>query len=353
MPRKNKVEAQPAVPDHIPPSIEWVVMDLGNGYSKMMCSGIDKPLRWRSVQGHVGHKTRLNSLPQDWTIRWRGTYFVFGEQAYTESANSIEDFPTTDRYTSEWYKRMFGFALHKAFGLRVSQQVSDFPFMPEIVASVPAKEYSNPARLEAIRENLSGLYKIETVLGTMTEIDVNEANLTLIPEGAGSFLYMTAQGHPNMEQGLWAVLDLGYLTGDIVFFKDGAYVADSSDSDDKLGMINISERVTESIRGQGGPSLSAAEIDPIVNDPCITISGVPYTVADAYQAAMTDLGNRVTSFLNKKCAGKNISGVLLTGGNVANQASFIALSRLPTPLICDDGENGNIRGAAVMVQSVP
>jgi hypothetical protein len=197
---------------------------------------------------------------------------------------------------------------------------------------------------------LCGLYQIETVLGTITEIEVSEATLTLIPEGAGSFLFMSAQNNNALEKGLWVVLDLGYLTGDVVFFKDGVYVADSSDSDDKLGMINVSERVAESIRGQGGPSLTPAEIDPVVNQPCIDVSGNPYTVSDAYHEAMTELGKRAASFLQKKCAGKNVAGILLTGGNVVNQATFIVPPKLPTPLVCVDGENGNIRGAAIMVQ---
>ncbi len=349
---KKKIQNAAPIPElKTPTQIKWVVMDLGNGFSKMLCSGQQDPIRWRSVQGHVGRKTRMNQLPHDWTIKWRGNYYVFGDRAYTECPDTMEDFPTTDRYTSDWYKRMFAFALHKAYGLHVSQGADDPPYAPEIVASVPAKEYANPARLEAIKENLYGLYQIETVLGTATEIEVSDANLTLLPEGAGSFLFMAAQGNNALEKGLWAVLDLGYLTGDVVFFKDGVYVADSSDSDDKLGMINVSQRVAESIRGQGGPSLSAAEIDPVVNQPFIEVSGTPYSISDTYHESMYELGRRAASFLQRKCVGKNISGILLTGGNVANQAPFIASPKLPQPVVCMDGENGNIRGASIMVQA--
>lgn len=350
MPSKKKSTTESQATPPVPTPIEWVVMDLGNGFSKMLCSGQDVPIRWRSVQGQVGRKTRMNELPHDWTIKWRGTPYVFGDRAYIECPDSLEDFPTTDRYTSDWYKRMFAFALHKAYGLRLSQGDGAPAFAPEIVASVPAKEYANAARLEAIKDNLLGLYQIETVLGTTTEVEVSDANLTLIPEGAGSFLFMTAQGNSALEKGLWVVLDLGYLTGDVVFFKDGSYVTDSSDSDDKLGMINVSERVAESIRGQGGPSLTPAEIDPMVNDPCITANGNPYTVSDAYHEAMTELGRRAAGFLQRKCAGKNIAGILLTGGNADKQATFIVPPKLPIPIVCTDGEHGNIRGAAAMVR---
>jgi hypothetical protein len=353
------VAASKPNPEKIATPIEWVVMDLGNGFSKILASGLTNPIRWRSVQGRMGHRSRLNQLPQDWTINWNGTYYVFGEQAYTECPDTLEDFPTTDRYLTDWYKRTFAFGLHKAFGLRLSTN-GQAPHAPQIIASIPAKEYSNSARKEAIEENLFGQYSIGTVLGTTLEVEVSEANLVLIPEGVGSYLYMVAQRHSAMEHGLWAVLDLGYLTGDVVFFRDGEYVTDSSDSDDKLGMITVAQRVAAAIRGQGGPDLPEpqidafiAELDPRVESPCVEISGVPYAIHDVYHQAMTELGDRAVTFLKKKCAGKNLKGILLTGGNARWQSYFIQpqTQKLPAVTVCIDGENGNILGAATMAQA--
>ncbi|MHB8752915.1 MAG: ParM/StbA family protein [Aggregatilineales bacterium] len=209
MPKRKSDQTQAAVVQAAPRpvgqalagDVACMCFDLGNGFAKMLAlldTGPLGPIRWRSVQGRTGKKTRLHQLPPDWTIKWRGTFYVFGERAYTECSDSLEDFPTTDRYVSEWYKRMFAFGLYKAYGLRVVDHPG--PYKPDIVASVPAKEFANEGRLNAIIENLCGDYQIETVLNTQLEIEVTEENLTVIPEGVGSFLYMTKR-RADLERG--------------------------------------------------------------------------------------------------------------------------------------------------------
>ncbi|MHB8629948.1 MAG: ParM/StbA family protein [Aggregatilineales bacterium] len=359
MPKRKSDQTQAAVVQAAPRpvgqalagDVACMCFDLGNGFAKMLAlldTGPLGPIRWRSVQGRTGKKTRLHQLPPDWTIKWRGTFYVFGERAYTECSDSLEDFPTTDRYVSEWYKRMFAFGLYKAYGLRVVDHPG--PYKPDIVASVPAKEFANEGRLNAIIENLCGDYQIETVLNTQLEIEVTEENLTVIPEGVGSFLYMTKR-RADLERGRWGVFDAGYLTGDWCEFLDGTYVADSSDSDDHLGMITVSQRLADYIRGLGGPSVTAAYIDEFVNQECITINAIPYDVRDAYHEAMSELGSRIARFIERKGAGKNFAGILLTGGNMRRQAEHITLPRLPKPLVCDEPENGNLLGSLELAKS--
>lgn len=255
---------------------------------------------------------------------------------------------------SEWYKRMFAFALYKAYHLGTG--IYQGAFKPDIIASVPAKEFANEGRLGAIIDNLCGQYHIETVLTTQIQIDVTEETLTVIPEGVGSYLYMTKCQTPDsrqqldLERGRWGVFDGGYLTGDWCEFLDGVFVADSSDSDEHLGMINVSQRLADYIRGQGGPSVSAAYVDELVNQDFIKINDVPYDVREAYHEAMSELGNRIARFIERKGAGKDFAGILLTGGNMRRQADFIVLPRLPKPLVCIEPGNGNLLGSLELLE---
>lgn len=331
-------------------SFDWILFDLGNANARMWCNGLAQPISWRSVQGHTGHKTRYTKLPKDWAIKWRDMAYVFGDRAYAEVPDTLDDWPTTDRYVSDWYKRMFAFGLYRASLYRDNP---DEPYEPIVVLSVPAKEYSNPTRLNDIQERLIGVYRIETVNGDIVEVDITDNNINLVPEGLGSFLYTSAQ-YPDheLDKGLWVVIDLGYLTGDYVEFRNGIYVPDSPDSNDKLGMNYVSQRVADYIHGMGGPSLTAAYVDPMVNEQCIIVSNEPYQVNDEYHSAMGELGTRVSDWVRRKAANKDVKGVLLTGGNVANQAQSIALHKLPRPILCPDGEMGNLLGAHLMLQGL-
>lgn len=333
-------------------SFEWAIFDLGNANARMWCSGLAQPLSWRSVQGHIGHKTRYTKLPPAWSIQWQEVSYVFGDRAYAECPDTLDDWPTTDRYVSDWYKRMFAFGLYRAYQYR-EEAFKDDPYEPIVILSVPAKEYSNKVRLQAIEDKLVDLYKVETVDGDLVEVDVTANNLNLVPEGLGSFLYTSSLNpEANLEKGLWVVLDLGYLTGDYTEFLNGVYVPDSPDSNDRLGMNYVSQRIADYIHGLGGPAMSAAYIDPMVNEPCIVLSDEPYQVADEYHEAMTELSSRVVEWVRRKTANKNVKGVLLTGGNIANQASFLALHKLPKPIACPDGEFGNLFGAQLMLQGL-
>lgn len=319
--------------------IRAISLDLGNAYCNLMADG---PVvsDWRSVQGRVSDSRGLKELPFDDVIQIQDTWYVFGEAAYTYAPRTLEDFPATNRYTSKWYKRLFAFALHRAYGLRLA----DGPFYPAVILSIPASHYSNDLVVEKIRENLIGPYFLVNTHGQATQAVIDSAGLRIIPEGAGSFL-AAAAANRNLESGLWFVLDIGYLTSDIVAFRDGDYAPDLATSDSEAGMSRVAKAVARFIVGVTGVELRAADIDPQLHCPSIEINKEMIDIQDVKRTAVVTLGERIARFVMQASAGQNLSGLLLTGGGAELLRDAIQIPGLPIPIVAPNPRRANVEGA--------
>lgn len=340
MPRKSKpavLEAPPLV------TLRSISLDLGNAYCNLVADG---PVvsDWRSVQGRVSDSRGLKELPFDDVIRLNDVWYVFGEAAYTYAPRSLEDFPATNRYTSIWYKRLFAFALHRAYGLRLAEG----PFYPDVVLSIPASQYSNDAIVERVRDNLVGPYYLGTTKGTATQAEINPDALHIIPEGAGSFL-AAAAANKALERGLWFVLDVGYLTSDIVAFVHGDYAPDLAVSDPAAGMSYVARHVARFIAGETGVDLRPADIDPQLHCPSIEVNKQQIDIQTAKAEALANLGERIARFVTQAAAGQNLSGLLLTGGGAELLRDVIQIPGLPPIIVAPNPRRANVEGAFQLI----
>jgi len=337
-------KAQPAAQRNAS-QITALSVDIGNAYSNLQAdNGIADD--WRSVQGIVSNASRLNALPFDSAITYDGAVRVFGQAALTHAAH-IEDYPTTDRYTSKFYKRLFAFALHRTYGIRFA----DSPFYPHVIASIPAREFSIEARVQQVRENLTGPYMITSTQQTCLQVDILPDNLTIIPEGAGAFYSMvrSVKNQPA-EYGTWLVLDLGYLTADVVGFRDSDYMPDMANSSAELGIRFIADRIAKFIRGNGGPALDPSHYDSQLLCDTISVNGRNYEIKGARTVAATELAERVTRFITKVASDQAISGVILAGGGAELIRPFIQLEGLPVPIVAPNPRRANVEGAYLMIR---
>lgn len=333
MSRKEKPEAT---------AINCISVDLGNAYSNMRADG-NVAADWRSIIGRVSDANRMRELPFDWTIGVDDTVYVFGDKAMTYAASSIEDFPTKDRYTSGWYRLLFTCALHKAYGLRLQEGW----FYPKVIASIPASEFKIVKQVERIKANLIGEYCIQTTRNSDLKVMIKPENLIIIPEGAGSY-YWTVKQDTRTANGVWMVLDLGYLTGDIVMFRDAEYIADKSASDSSIGVRKVSEAIVNFIRGEGGPDLDPSVIDGHWFDAeTYQASGAFYNIKHARAQALQEVGDRIARFLKKAATGLNISGVILTGGGSEFLMPYID-TQLPVRISANP-RRANVEGAYQMI----
>lgn len=309
-------------------------IDLGNAFSNLKADH-NVSEDWRSIIGLVGNSNQMRNLPFNDSLKLDGSWYVVGDSARTHAANTIEDYPTKDRYTSTWYKRLFSFALLKAYG----QRLNEGPFYPKIVSSIPASEYKIKERASAIQAFLKGNYYLETIEGTHLQVCVD--HLLIIPEGAGSFMEASSVDS-RCHTGTWIVLDIGYLTGDIVVFRSGNYVSDKSASDDTIGVRKIAEAIADYVRGNGGPSLDASIYDPYIDQDCIEISGTTYSIANVRQQTLFNLKERVNRFLTKAGNGENVAGYIITGGG-ADRYEQLLETRLPV-IKLPNSRRANVEG---------
>lgn len=324
-------------------TIRAISLDLGNAYCNLVADG---PViaDWRSVQGRVSDARGLNELPFDHVLKIGETWYVFGEAAYTYAPRTLEDFPATNRYTSKWYKRLFAYALHRAYGLRLA----DGPFYPAVILSIPASHYSNDLVVDNVRENLVGPYVLGTTHGTATQAEILPDNLRIIPEGAGSFL-AAAAGNKALESGLWFILDVGYLTSDIVAFRNGDYAPDLATSDPAAGMSRVAQAVARFIAGITGVELRPADIDPHLHCPSIEVNKEQIDIQDVKQVAISALGERIARFVSQAAAGQNLSGLLLTGGGAELMRDAIQIPGLPPALVAPNPRRANVEGAYKLI----
>lgn len=319
-----------------------ISLDLGNAYSNIRADGgIIADLR--SVIGRIGNANQMKSLPADSAITIGGVGYVFGEAAYTFAANTLEDFPTKDRYTSDWYKRLFAFGLFKAYGMRLSEGV----FYPHVVSSVPASEYKIKSRVEQIKARLVGSYEIETTQNTCLHVVIDPKNLTIIPEGSGTYFKFAEPGS-KYERGVWVVLDLGYLTGDIVIFRDGEYMAEKSTSNDTIGVHKIAEAVAEFVYASGGPDQPPHAYDKVLMCDVIPVSGADYSIKEIRDTTIVEVAERINRFLQQATSGLNIAGVLVGGGGADRYFDHIHVKGIKEK--ATDPRRSNVDGGYIMLE---
>lgn len=341
----SKKQTQTIAAPQTATTIQAISLDLGNAYCNLTASG-GLNFDWRSVQGRVSDATRLKDLPFDHVINIEGQLWAFGSAAYTFAPRTLEDFPATNRYFSAWYKRLFTYALFRAFGLRIGEGV----FYPRVILSIPAGLYSNEDVVRKVKDNLIGAYTISTVLGTDLHVVIHPGNMQVVPEGAGA--YIACASAPNgavFQQGLWFVVDVGYLTSDIVAFRDGDYVPDLSNSDPAAGMRYVSGAVARKLHAITSVDLKPEEIDPYLQCDAMTVNSVSHPIGAYRTAALTNLGTRIAGFVQRNSAGLNLTGIILAGGGADYVHEYISSAGLPAVHLSPNARRANVEGAYSLI----
>lgn len=329
-----------------PTPMQAVALDLGNAYCVLTASG-GITATWRSVQGRISDAKRLKDLPFEDVLKFGETWYVFGEKAYTYAPRNLEDYPAKNRYTSPWYKRLFTYALHRAYGLRVP---TDETMSPRVILSVPASLYSNEPIVQNIRRNLIGSHEIHTTFDTCLKVEIVPDDLVVIPEGAGSFIAAASvEGGGALNHGLWFVLDVGYLTTDLIVFRDGEYVPDFAMSDDAAGISEVAKTVARHVAGVTGVDLDPVDIDPQLQCESIIVNSLTVPIKEVRDMGLMALGERIGRLVLQASAGQNVTGVLLTGGGTDHVRNYIAAAGLPTITRTANPRRDNVDGAFKML----
>ncbi|MBX3082953.1 MAG: ParM/StbA family protein [Anaerolineae bacterium] len=325
-----------------------ISFDIGNGYMNATTDcGI--PVDARSIQAPVSDAKRFNDLPFEHCLKFDDQWYVFGEACYTYAPKTGQDMTVTNRYMSDWYKRLFTYGLHRCYGL-IIQQPEAVPaerLEPQIVLSIPAVLFKDEAVTAKIHAHLCGTYHIQTTLCDYN-VYITPENLTIIPEGAGSFLSACAE-YAAPHTGTWAVVDVGYLTTDIVIFRDEDYIADLADSDTAAGMNSVSKHIKGHVFAQHKIDLQTSIIDQHIDCDTISVHALSIPIQDVKHAALTALARQINQFIQVATAGVLITGIILTGGGAKLLLDYIKGPGSIVPLKLTNHRRGNCDGGYLML----
>jgi hypothetical protein len=341
-----KKTAQPSV--KAPPSLKetphYLACDLGNAYSNIR-SDNGVAADWRSIQAPLTTNTRLAELPINHVIKYEDEWWATGELCYTLAPESLDENLNLNRYTTPWYRRLFAFALHKAFYKSVGVEV----VYPHVISSIPAGPFKSPATVKAVENSLKGDYEIGNVHGGTLYVSVPK--VTVIPEGIGTYFgYIFGPGNnKQFESGTWMIADFGYLTLDAVFVRDGEYIADLAKSDSLTGMSMVAEPIKDSILSETGVELDRAQIDKAMECDVIEVNSRPKNISLIRESTLSQLGKRAASLLEQWSRRANLNGIIATGGGAKYIYPHIISDVLPPMMLAQDPRRANVDGAYLYI----
>lgn len=323
--------------------------DCGNGYIKIRTA--DVAAEMRSVIAPLPAASRVGDWPIDTVFKSDRMWWAVGEAAYTFGRSTVEEKEETGRYVSLWYRRLFTGALHRAF-----HQYWDVETLrPQIISSVPAGVFKQKTIKDAVHKNLVGEYAITNIHGGVLNIVIDQDNLRIVPEGIGTYwqyIYEKDTQNTVFGTGTWMILDLGFMTLDAVFLRDGVYMPDEARSDDNTGTSKIADAVTDFIAAETGVNLFRGEIDSQLACDSIEINRKPIGIAEVRNAAVEALGSRITNYAETWARGKNLNGILFTGGQAPALQQYINSNRLPTLTLARNCRRSNVEGSYLHLLNV-
>ena len=325
-------------------------LDLGNAYANGRADN-GLAFDYRSIIAPLGDANRLNwtKADEDSVIKYGDQWYVFGDRAYTLAPDTIEEYPTVNRYTSTWYKVLFAAALHRAFVARIGEGI----IYPRLIVSIPAALFKSKGEAERVKANLIGEYRIDNVMGSTLAVNILPNKIVIVPEGIGTFFQFVFGGGQNeqFKTGTWVIADSGYLTLDAVFVRDSAYMPELAQSDEKTGISVVSEKLREYVRENARVRLDRATIDRGLECDSITVNEKPVNISALKQKAFTALAARAAKLVETWAAGQNLRGVILTGGGAPYLYPYMESANLPKIFLAQNPRRANVEGAYLYLTS--
>lgn len=343
---KRQSRAAPAPVPELPTNN--LSLDLGNAYSKIQGDN-GLALDYRSIMAPLSQSNKLGDWPVQDVIQFEGAWWVIGDRAYTLAPGAIQEHPTVGRYTSPWYRRLFAFALHKAF----YKQVGNGVLYPRIISSVPAELFKSQDETDAIKANVCGDYQIGNVYGGELHVTVFPRQVVLIPEGIGTYFgFVFGPGNNSrFLTGTWMIADAGYLTFDTVAVRDQEYMPDQAHSDEHCGISVVAESLRSAVFTKTHVRLDRAAIDRALECNDIDVSGRMVPIGETKAAQLQNLGQRAALLLEQWAAGMNLSGILLCGGGAPYLHEHIQSATLPPIILAANPRRSNVEGGYAYITS--
>lgn len=318
----------------------FLSLDLGNAYANLRTDG-DQIDDWRSIMAPLTDANRLGAFPENDVMRYEDRWWATGQSCYTLGQETIEERSHLARYISPWYRRLFAFALHRAFRQHIGKEI----LYPHVISSIPARLFKNKREADQIKLNLVGQYELGNTSGGTLHVNIPADRLVVIPEGIGTYFGFAFGSNRQYDSGTWMIADFGYLTLDTVMVRDGDYIADAAQSDSQTGISTVSQAVTDYLYSETHIMLDRAAVDEQIGKDCIPVNGKARDISEVRNAALQEMANRATGLLEGWSSRHNLSGLILSGGGAPYIAPFINSDHLPPVTIARLPRRTNVDGA--------
>ncbi|CAG0974872.1 hypothetical protein ANRL4_01502 [Anaerolineae bacterium] len=283
-----------------------ISFDLGNATSKGATE--DKQGQFRTIYGRFSRASQLGRITSPLVFQFQDATWVFGDEARDLCDGEPSAFTDMTRYSEGFYRVLVAAMLNYL----LQDQCSNGVIYPLIVCSIPATEFA-AGIAETVKSVIQGDYEITSVDGDRTlYVVIKPENVTIIPEGAGSYFYGL-----KLTEGLGAqevaVLDVGFYTSDLVIFNRKGYVPGSARSC-KHGVRFVAEAVQRHLRRTEGYHGDLWAVDSALDVGMIALGNRCVEFSAARDEAYRELLSNLEVFYRSNKGSRTPGIVLLSGG---------------------------------------
>jgi|CXWL01.1.fsa_nt_gi plasmid segregation protein ParM len=251
--------------------------------------------------------------------------------------------PLSTLHRSRTRSREMAVLFAAALGLLVKDRKDpldpDRPIPAMVVTGLPVMDYADREWME---EEFRKRHVIN-INGEVVTVDVKR--LCIIPQPYGSYFDLAVRadgGDPRLVEGSVGVVDIGYLTTDLITVHDRQYVAKLSLSVSE-GMSTVYRRCAQILAGHFPVDVTERNVESILRDGVQTM-GATHPVDQALVAhVFRDFAETVRAKMVSLWGKEHIKTLVLSGGGGAALEGHLR-EHFPHIVMPDDPQWSNVRG---------
>ena len=292
-----------------------LAIDIGYGYTKAMVPG--QPA-WQclSMVGpavDVRYEGDVSATSQEMTVKVDDRWYFVGKRALEQSPNARQTLAVT---------KVGGVEQKAQFYAAAGQLMKTTVDEVAVITGLPVADYT-PDKKSRLKEMLLGHHVVERPRKWTREFDVIDVHV--LPQGIGALYAMALDRHGHVSQanqdlfgGLVAIMDVGWLTTNLILAEELRYVEQGSNS--------ITVGIGKVLRGVGKDlkreydlewTLQLGRLDRAVREREVEVYGERLDIAHLVRPHLEDVAEAIMAAAQSLPGwggGAGLRAVVLTGG---------------------------------------
>jgi len=292
-----------------------LAIDIGYGFTKAMVPG-EPPWTCLSTVGpavDVRYEADIAADGQPTTVKVDGRWTFVGERALRQSPNARHTLAVT---------KLGGVEQKAQFYAAAGELLKTTAEKVVVITGLPVADYSSKNR-ERLKAMLLGHHTIERPRKWTRTFEVTDVHV--LPQGIGALYALALDRHgrvsrtnPELFQGVVGVVDIGWLTTNLILAEDLRFVEQSSNS--------ITAGIAQVLRGVGKDlkraydldwTLQLGRLDRAVRERAVEVYGERTDISHIVDPHLRDVAEAITAAAQSLPGwggGAGLRAVVLTGG---------------------------------------